>query len=542
MQSVTCNKGIFAQDHTFQVVKNYQKSIGAAAVWDVATNTGEIACAVLVPSTQARHFSHAAKQLAKRQSFTPTATYSDTWPSKKEFWESLFPDIQGRLGLFHFEKRILSTLRKNHCDFLQAVNALLECLYEYVPEDYENLLRALKDGTLTGNVFSDTDILDIEGTKYFRDRYSKYLRKRMRPPHSIKHKLESWFCRFKVTSVNGGPALGRLDPIKKISLFTAETKNAVENCKDKAEHLEDPLPIDEMYDKIPPSPSSKHNLTEYISKRGESKLEAYHDRFQHFGNTGMRRTLIDNLNLCGTARYNLAIRHRRRRLTLAPENTTIPAGWEQVVPYWNHSELHYINILAAAVGIAPLFLDVESLPTDNGERFFSQYIAVQKQNIPQYKDDFCLCKLCENTPTMKESSPRPPSPPPLVLNLNADSASPNRTPPVNYNAVAAARATNTRGVRNNALNTDRPTNNNNGQHLHAEHAPPPAPPQRLVNGYYLPVLAPFPPWYRPPTRLNYEGCCDRYREWMTRTGRNKGRPPHDSWCRYVNAIHGYSFG
>jgi hypothetical protein len=63
IQSVSCHGGIFAQDHTFEVVKNYPSSIGAVAVWDVAIDTGEIATAVLVPTTQTKHFSHAVIQL-----------------------------------------------------------------------------------------------------------------------------------------------------------------------------------------------------------------------------------------------------------------------------------------------------------------------------------------------------------------------------------------------------------------------------------------------------------------------------------------------
>jgi len=94
-------------------------------------------------------------------------------------------------------------------------------------------------------------------------------------------------------------------------LFTADTKAAVDNCKDKARYLSDPLPLEKMYDKILPNPNSTHQLTEYLSLRGESKLEAFHDRFAHFANCGMRASLADNLNLAGTARYNLFIRHKR---------------------------------------------------------------------------------------------------------------------------------------------------------------------------------------------------------------------------------------
>jgi hypothetical protein len=107
---------VFAQDHTFKIVKNYPNSFGAKACWDVATSTGEIASAVLVPTTKTIHLSHAAIQLSKRKAFNPKAIYSDTWPNKSDYWESLFSGIEGRLGLFHFEKRIVGALRKKHVD------------------------------------------------------------------------------------------------------------------------------------------------------------------------------------------------------------------------------------------------------------------------------------------------------------------------------------------------------------------------------------------------------------------------------------------
>jgi hypothetical protein len=64
IQSVKCVSGIFAQDHTFEAIKNYKKSLGAKVIWDVATGTGEIAAAVLVPTTKTIHYAHAAIQLA----------------------------------------------------------------------------------------------------------------------------------------------------------------------------------------------------------------------------------------------------------------------------------------------------------------------------------------------------------------------------------------------------------------------------------------------------------------------------------------------
>jgi len=141
LQSVKCNGGIFAQDHTFAVIKNYQNILGATAVWDVATDTGEIATAVCVPTTQTIHFSHAAKALQKRCGFDPTATYSNTWPCKESYWTSLWPNIKGRLGLFHYEKRILRANRKNHIDFYRAVTDLTDAVYKYEATSQKSIVR-----------------------------------------------------------------------------------------------------------------------------------------------------------------------------------------------------------------------------------------------------------------------------------------------------------------------------------------------------------------------------------------------------------------
>ena len=118
----------------------------------------------------------------------------------------------------------------------------------------------------------------------------------------MRDRLDEWHSRFKCSASEGSaPALGRLDPITKEPLFTAETKTVVGNCKDKCQYLQDPLPLDEMYDVIEPNPNSPHGLKEYLSRRGESNLESFHLMLAHFGNTGMRESLADNLNLTGTA-------------------------------------------------------------------------------------------------------------------------------------------------------------------------------------------------------------------------------------------------
>lgn len=170
IQSISCQSSI-AQDHTHEVCKNYfqKKRLGANALWDVATETGEIASAVLVPSTKTIHFAHAAMALKRRKSFSPGIMYSDTWPHKSNFWDAISNmSLQGRLGLFHYIQRVTRTLKKKHIDHFQAIKALLNCIYTYNNEDHESLLKALKEGSLGGTEHTDQDILDLKGTKVFR--------------------------------------------------------------------------------------------------------------------------------------------------------------------------------------------------------------------------------------------------------------------------------------------------------------------------------------------------------------------------------------
>jgi len=65
IQAVKCERSC-AEDHTHEVMKNCfgRKQQGALALWDVATETGKLATAVLVPSTKTTHLSHAAIQLS----------------------------------------------------------------------------------------------------------------------------------------------------------------------------------------------------------------------------------------------------------------------------------------------------------------------------------------------------------------------------------------------------------------------------------------------------------------------------------------------
>jgi hypothetical protein len=61
-------------------------------LWDAAVETGEIATAILLPTTQTKDLSHAAKKLPALDGFKPKVLYSDTWPAKSDYWALLFGD------------------------------------------------------------------------------------------------------------------------------------------------------------------------------------------------------------------------------------------------------------------------------------------------------------------------------------------------------------------------------------------------------------------------------------------------------------------
>ena len=419
---------ILVIDHTFQTMKNYlyANRLGLKAMFTAAIQTGEIVLAVAVPSTKTADFSHDISRLSKRPDFKVDAVYTDTWPHKEGYWKKVFgAEFIGCLGLFHFMQRIGKTLRKNHINYNKAITGLTLCMYAYHKFDYNKLLEALMEGNLPCGKLRADEIEEMKNTPVFRDRYAKYLRKVILAKQTIIAELELWWNRYKCSSSTGeAPALGRRDPTTRQTLFTEDSKTALFNCKEKAGYIQDPRPIEEMYEEIKPHPNSKHGLSVWLSLRGESNLEMFHLMLAHFANNGMRESLVDNLNLQGTARHNMRIRHKRRLARRDMETRKkIPAGWETVVPFYNHSELAHINELAVMAGVDGLpFLDLEKLaPDNNDEYFFSEYSQNLKR-LDQAVDnnDICICRECaprqEEEPAvpMDEEPPRneePPVPP-----------------------------------------------------------------------------------------------------------------------------------
>jgi len=245
--------------------------------------------------------------------------------------------LQGRLDLFHCVQRMTRTLKKKHIDHMVSITGLLHCICTCNNDDHERLLKALKEGALSAKC-TDDETTDLKASKVFRQQHDKCLRKEIRPPNVLCSMLDAWFDQFKGTSSDASrPARGRKDPVNGDTLFSSETKSAAEECKKKASYIQDPLPLEKMCDVIHPSSNSPHQLKECISNHGESCLESFHLMLAHFGNCSMRTTLADNLNLTGTARCNLGVRHKRRLTSLTPENPErkhTPAAHESIVSFF----------------------------------------------------------------------------------------------------------------------------------------------------------------------------------------------------------------
>ena len=136
----------------------------------------------------------------------------------------------------------------------------------------------------------------------------------------------------------------------------------------------------------------------------KSHLESFHLKLQHFANTNCRQGLADYLNLLGTCRHNVTMRHRIwwNSLTINDREGVVEY-FAKEPQYYNHSELAVINQWAVEAGCASIpFPHAKPLPKDNGERFFGTYIVESKER-EKYGNNLttrrCLCPDCGSNPT-----------------------------------------------------------------------------------------------------------------------------------------------
>ena len=134
-------------------------------MFGISVETGEVACAAVVPTTAIKEAAHAVEQFLRRKNAKPKVISTDTWPSTTKFWKLLFGDsVVGRLGLWHFINRICRTLRETHPDFGKAVAVLQAAICRIDELDEAAAMQALFDGTLNGTKVSWAKIDELRGT------------------------------------------------------------------------------------------------------------------------------------------------------------------------------------------------------------------------------------------------------------------------------------------------------------------------------------------------------------------------------------------
>ena len=555
IQSVVTTSTI-AQDHTCEVAKNYQRKVGAHAVWDVMTETGEVACAVLVDGTSVARIAHAAEALTRRPGFSPRVMYCDTWPHKENFWKLVLGDhLDGRLGLFHFLQRIIRTLRQTHIDYYVAIADLCHCVYDWYPDDYSSLLAALQAGKIGDKRHSNSEIESIRNSPHFKKKYAKYLRKSVRLGEVIKQNLTSWHQRYKSTSSDPStsPAGGRTDPCTGKNLFMQDTKTVIEECKKNCFYLQDKVPLERQYREIKPSRASKHQLSRWVSLRGESKLENFHNPLAHFANSAMKAGIADSLNLLGTARHNVKTRYLLWLAATDPlERPAIPQHWAEKVSYWDETELRAINMIAVSVGSTEVpFPNTRPLPEDNGERFFHEYFVQQRERdkVPRHPlNDLCPCGTCgtnlEKCPMIADVCFCVQC---RVKTRTAPVQALEEFQPVDPVALPAFRPSTRNDITNHhetpeeppERDTTPPENLPVTPHVHVQQekqayviVPTPVMvPQYYVQRDPFPWYAQFPTWPTPTVRpkAQVQMCCPNYYHYCT-VKKRIGRPTHNKDC------------
>jgi len=110
-------------DHTFQGAKNFAIS-EATAIWNCITGWLRVVILVLCRGTGVRELIHAIECAMHRHKFGPLMHTTDTWPANRTLFETQWVGTIGRLGLFHWMKRILDSLNPGHEKLSAARKAL----------------------------------------------------------------------------------------------------------------------------------------------------------------------------------------------------------------------------------------------------------------------------------------------------------------------------------------------------------------------------------------------------------------------------------
>jgi hypothetical protein len=151
-------------DHTFAMIKNYKRDEipSGGCAHTIGTNTGEVASAAIVETTEQNEYTHQAEQFSLPPNVKSKVHVLDTCPNGMGLWKKLFKNTMCALGLFHFmHHRILKMLRKEHKDFKVAVVSFQECICYLDQGEIEKVELCIKKGLLAkvnGNKCPDANV------------------------------------------------------------------------------------------------------------------------------------------------------------------------------------------------------------------------------------------------------------------------------------------------------------------------------------------------------------------------------------------------
>ena len=396
LQSVSVGlRDTLAIDWTFAVIKCYFGIAAKCAFTCMKGSTKEIVLVGLVASTAVNQISHMMNRARRlRKEFTPAALYTDTCPANKSFWQGVFGSgLEMRLGLFHLMHRVYGALNEK-CDlFMEAIAELKKAIYFYNDSDYKALTKNLRNGKLSkdGATLTDTQIDELRQSKRWKERYSRFLRKKIRATNEVRTKLDIWTAWVK------GQVDDKGDPLVQNS---QKMDDIIKDQKNIAMYLQDPIGI-EMYQEIKPGPraSKTHGMSTWKSLRPESFLEYFHQLLAHFANTGMNKKLADTITMRGTAEYNVSARFRTAVERGEIDRDDVPWHFKHIDIFQDHTLLNWLNETAKAKGMDEPFKRVTPVAKqNNGEVFFSEYFDEQEERSKAglIGDDGCECRLCSS--------------------------------------------------------------------------------------------------------------------------------------------------
>ena len=186
------------------------------------------------------------------------------------------------------------------------------------------------------------------------------------------------------------------------------------------------------------------------------------------------------------------------------------------MPFFNHSELWYVNNMATQAGCSIPFPDAEVFQEDNGERFFSRYITETLPGLGVQRHGElgqCLCEICVNSPSKPAAE---------TMTCVTIPATTNKQSP-NNNNNNSTRRTIPQQVRRLPTTIANPVINNKQAASQVNVAGYPFQ-SRFQIATLLPMTCQLPLYFVPPV---LPACCSKHREWLTR---RKGRPPHHPLC------------